>query len=222
MTSTSSSDRTKAFANILTFNGINYREWANAIRAFMLFNCVWFLIEGHRSTSARQVAGMNRPTPIPPAIDVIGNINEVARWDEKNDKALGTILLYLAPNLKHLVANKYTALEAWTTLQDGYKKPGAVGAFVAFQKLFNTTLSDTSTLGSQIDSMIEAASQVNNVGIEVNVQLLSLLIINCLPKSYQQLAGTILFWCQETYTCWNQAEDHWERATSCRNARSNL
>lgn len=68
-----------------------------------------------------------------------------------------------------------------------------MGAFVAFQKLFNTTLSNTSALGPQIDSMIEAASQVNNTGIEVKNQLLSLLIINCLPKLYQQLAGTILF-----------------------------
>lgn len=81
---------------------------------------------------------MDRPTSIPPATGVTDNIDEVARWDEKNDKALGTILLYLASNLKHLVANKYTALEAWIILQDGYEKPGAVGAFVAFQKLFNT------------------------------------------------------------------------------------
>jgi hypothetical protein len=74
------------------------------------------------------------------------NAAEVAAWDEKNDKALGTILLYVAPNLKHHVDKAYMALEAWNTLAAEYEKPGAVGAFVAFQKLFNAQLSNGSAL----------------------------------------------------------------------------
>jgi hypothetical protein len=40
--------------------------------------------------------------------------------------------------------------------------------------------------------MIEAANQVNNAGIEVKEQLVALLLVNCLPKSYQQIASMIL------------------------------
>jgi hypothetical protein len=119
-------------------------------------------------------------------------VAEVAAWDKKNDKALGTILLYVAPNLKHHVDKAYTGLEAWNTLVAEYKKPGVVGAFVAFQKLFNAQLSDGSALDPQIDAVIEAANQVNNAGIEVKEQLVALLLVNCLPKSYQQIASTIL------------------------------
>ena len=71
----------------------------------MRYNGVWFLIEGYGSTAAAIQPGVTRPAP-PASADAI------ASWDEKNDKALGTILLYLAPNLKHIVQNKYTALEA--------------------------------------------------------------------------------------------------------------
>jgi hypothetical protein len=117
---------------------------------------------------------------------------EVAAWDEKNDKALGTILLYVALNLKHYVDKAYMALEAWNTLAAEYEKPGAVGAFVAFQKLFNAQLSDGLALGPQIDAVIEMANQVNNAGIEVKEQLVALLLVNCLPKFYQQIASTIL------------------------------
>jgi ribosomal protein L44E len=95
------------------------------------------------------------------------NAAEVTALDEKNDKALDMILLYVAPNLKHHVDKAYTALEAWNTLAAQYKKPGAIGVFVAFQKLFNAQLSDGSALELQINAMIEAANQVNNAGIEV-------------------------------------------------------
>jgi hypothetical protein len=61
------------------------------------------------------------------------NAAEVAAWDKKNNKALGTILLYVALNLKHYVDKAYMALKAWNTLAAEYKKPRAVGAFVAFQ-----------------------------------------------------------------------------------------
>ena len=54
----------------------------------------------------------------------------------------------------------YTALEAWNALKGMYSTPGAVGAFVEFQKLFNTQLKDTAPLSPQIDAMIEAAAHV--------------------------------------------------------------
>jgi hypothetical protein len=98
----------------------------------------------------------------------------------------------VAPNLKHHVNKAYTALKAWNTLAAEYKKPGAVGAFVTLQKLFNAQLSNGLALRPQIDTVIKAANQVNNAGIEVKEQLVALLLVNCLFKSYQQIASTIL------------------------------
>jgi hypothetical protein len=143
MASTSSLDRTKLSTTISIFNGLNYHEWADAIKSFMWYNLIWFLIEGYGSTATTKQPGMPRPTLATNS----SNTAEVAAWDKKNDKALGTILLYLAPNLKHHVDKAYTALKAWNTLAAEYKKPGAVGTFVTFQKLFNAQLSDSSALG---------------------------------------------------------------------------
>ena len=192
MTSTSSSDKTKVRAEIPTFNGTNYQEWADAIRGFMRYGGVWFLIEGYGSTTGNVQPGTARPTLVPPAGNNLGNATEVAAWDQANDKALGIIQLYTAANLKHHINSKQTAAEAWKELKDTYEKPGAVGAFVAFQKMFNAHLSDQSALAPQIDSIIEHAARVNNAGITVSEQMTALVIVNCLPKSYQGLAGTIL------------------------------
>lgn len=153
----SSSDKTKISTSIPTFNGTNYREWADAVKSFMRYSGVWFLIEGYGSDATATQPGMPRPTL---TTTTPNNAAEIASWDEKNDKALGMIMMYVAANLKHHVTDKFTALAAWTTLKEEYEKPGAVGAFIAFQKLFNAALSDRSALGPQIDSMIEASVQV--------------------------------------------------------------
>jgi hypothetical protein len=133
MTSTSSLDRTKLFTTMPVFNGLNYCEWADAIKSFMRYNSVWFLIKCYGSTDTTKELSM----PCPTLVTNSSNAAEVAALDEKNDKALDMILLYVAPNLKHHVDKAYIALEAWNTLAAQYKKPGAVGVFVAFQKLFN-------------------------------------------------------------------------------------
>ena len=55
----SSSDRTKLFSSkIPDLNGTNYREWADAVKAFARYNGVWFLIEGYGTTATTQVVGM--------------------------------------------------------------------------------------------------------------------------------------------------------------------
>ena len=67
-----------------------------------------------------------------------------------------------------------------------------MGAFVNFQKLFGSQLSDNSALGPQIDAMIAFSSEVTNAGIKIEENLLALFIINCLPKSYAAVGSTIL------------------------------
>jgi hypothetical protein len=120
----------------------------------MQYNSVWFLIEGYGSTATTKQPGMPRPMLATNS----SNAAEVAAWNKKNDKALGTILLYMAPNLKHHVDKVYMALKAWNTLATEYEKPRAVGAFIAFQKLFNAQLSNSLALRPQIDTVIKAAN----------------------------------------------------------------
>ena len=103
MATSSSSDRTKLTSTIPQFDGSNYKEWADVVKGFIRYNGVWFLIEGYGSTSTKAQPGMARPT---------SDAAEMAAWDEKNDKALGIIQIYVAQNLKHHVNDKYTALEA--------------------------------------------------------------------------------------------------------------
>lgn len=186
-----SSDPTKlVMSTIPTFNGTNYKVWADALRSFLRYNGLWFLIEGYGSTAATPQPGMTRPplSATPTAVETVAQ----AAWDEKNDKALGAIQLYVAQNLRHMVDNEYLAATAWKKITDEYAKPGVVGAYVAFQQFIGTQLSNASGLGPQIDAIIEKATQVNAAGIVLSEQLVALTIVNSLPRSYQPLSSTIL------------------------------
>lgn len=158
---------------------------------FMRYSGIWFLIRDYGSTAT--VAQPGQPCLVPAsATATAAEIELQAAWDEKNDKTSGTIQMLIEENLRHHIVKCETALEAWNLLAMAYKKPGMVGAFVAFQNLFNSQLVDTKPLGPQLDHLHEAATQVAAAGIEVRDQLLALLMINALPKSYQALSGTIL------------------------------
>ena len=45
-------------------------------------------------------------------------ITAQAAWDKKNDKALGSIQLYVAQNLRHMVDGEYKAATAWKKIAD--------------------------------------------------------------------------------------------------------
>lgn len=182
MSTSTSSDRTKR-ESLPTLDGTNYRVWADQIKNFSRYSGVWYLIEGHGSTGTTKQPGTAVPS---------SGAEAIAAWWEKNDKLLGIIAMHVTPNLQHYIAEKYTALEAWDALRDTFEKPGAVGAFVEFQTLFNSRLSDNSPMGPQIDAMIEAAARVTAAGIDVKDQLLGLLLVNAMPKSYQTITSTIL------------------------------
>ena len=58
----SSSDLTKlTMAVILKFDGTNYKVWADALRSFLWYQGLWFLIQGYGSTTQQALPGMPRP-----------------------------------------------------------------------------------------------------------------------------------------------------------------
>ena len=86
----SSSDPTKLTTAIIPkFDGTNYKVWADALHSFLRYQGLWFLIEGYSSTANQKLPGM--PCPTLSATPTPAEQTAQAVWDEKNDKALGSI-----------------------------------------------------------------------------------------------------------------------------------
>lgn len=175
-----SSDPTKlAMTNLIQFDGTNWNEFAPPMKAYMQYQGVWLLVKGYGTN-----AGLSRPPD--------SKAEDQAKWDEKNDKALGILYLYIRPHLLHIIDGKASIADAWKELEDTFKKPGAVGAFVYFQQLFNMVLDEHKALRPQLDAMQQFATRVTSDGITIAENLLALLMVNSLPRSYQVLGSTIL------------------------------
>lgn len=143
----------------------------------------WNIVEGNSGT----------PLPRPTAAATGEDLPTIqAAWDEKNDKALGLMTIYISSSLQFLIGNTTTAAAAWKAIKDQYAKPGAVGAFVYFQQLFNTRFDDAQPLCPQITALEEIRSRTVDAGIAISDQFAALIIVNALPNSYQTIASTLL------------------------------
>ena len=131
-----SSDASGPKINLVTLDGTNWNRFETPMKSYLRYHGCWFLIEeyGYTPGGTTPPTGTLRPTPSNT------NAEEVAKWDEKNDRAIGLILLHLAEHIMHTVAHLSTAKAIWDELKRVYAKPGSVGAFVHFQQLFNSTL----------------------------------------------------------------------------------
>lgn len=154
----------KISEKLLLFNNTNYQEWANILKGFIYFFGIWFIIKGYSSTTMAPISSLFWLS----LITSPDNSDKIATWNDKNDKTLNLIQMHIASNLKHYINNANDTSVAWKTLTDVYKKPRAVSAYIAFQKLFNTALTDIKALMPQINAMIKACAHVNDAGIIVS------------------------------------------------------
>ena len=80
------SDPTRIPASAIpTFDGSNYVAWSTALRGVFRMQGTWRIVEGNAAGT----------TPAVPLACPATGADEQAAWDEKNDKALGIIEVYL-------------------------------------------------------------------------------------------------------------------------------
>ena len=91
--------------NLVTLDGTNWNRFETPMKSYLRYHGCWFLIEEYGYVSGGTTAPVGTPRPTPTA----NNADEVAKWDEKNDRAVGLILLHLAEHILHTVSSLNTA-----------------------------------------------------------------------------------------------------------------
>ncbi|KAF5337761.1 hypothetical protein D9758_016619 [Tetrapyrgos nigripes] len=67
-------------------------------------------------------------------------LKKQADWDEKNDKAIGSIKLRLSPAICQKTLGMTSAKEIWTTLKNTYGKPGVSAVYTDFKRATSITI----------------------------------------------------------------------------------
>lgn len=115
-----------------------------------------------------------------------------AKYDEKNDKALGYMTMSMQHSYHHILEGETRAYIIWDKMKELYGKVGLVSGFSSFQSLFNYRCDGSKPIRPQIAHMENLRHKVTQSGITISDMWFSLIILNSLPSSYQMLGTTIL------------------------------
>ncbi|KIK15110.1 hypothetical protein PISMIDRAFT_16746 [Pisolithus microcarpus 441] len=122
---------TSVSKNIPCLNGSNYASWKAMIKGYFMTLDVWGVVDG--------------TIALPGGPDA-----SIAAWHTKNQRGMGTILLYCDPVISVSLDSKSTAKDMWDHLATTYGAPMAVSAYTDFLRLMKLRINPNDDLGSKL------------------------------------------------------------------------
>ncbi|KAF5367460.1 hypothetical protein D9758_003824 [Tetrapyrgos nigripes] len=160
------------------FSGADFNIWANILLSWL------------QATGLSSVLGSDRPS------------DATANWDEKNDKAIGSIKLRLSPAIRQKTLGMTSAKEIWTTLKNTYGKPGVSAVYTDFKHATSITIPNDTNPSATIELIRMHFDRVSAAGISTDTTdsttptasitkipnfLIVMFIISKLPPRYEYI-----------------------------------
>ena len=127
---------------------------------------------------------------MPSEEDLETNKDEIEIWEDDNQKAVGNIMLRLAPQIQGNLTSKTMdgAGLRWAHLEKHYGKPGIIATYLEFKVAMDIRISDNKDPLVAIDRMTAHFTQCNTSGLEVPDHFQGMLIMAKLPSAFDGLA----------------------------------
>ena len=127
---------------------------------------------------------------MPPQESIDKNQNKIEEWDNDNQKAIGNIMLRLAPQIQGNLTSEImdSAGLLWDHLEKQYGKPGIIATYLEFKAAMDIKISDNEDPTTAIDKMIAHFARCNASGLEVPDHFQAMLIMAKLPSAFDGLA----------------------------------
>ena len=122
--------------------------------------------------------------------DVAANKEKIEDWEDDNQKAVGNIMLRLAPQIQGNLTSETmdgTGL-LWDHLEKQYGKPGIIATYLEFKAAMDIKISDNEDPLTAISRMTAHFARCNASGLEVPDHFQAMLIMAKLPSSFDGLA----------------------------------
>ncbi|XP_028173293.1 uncharacterized protein LOC114362196 [Ostrinia furnacalis] len=110
---------------------------------------------------------------------------------KKDDKALARIALSVAPTIIPHIRTAKSAHEAWTILQKTYEGRGLSRRLGLLRSLFNTKLSECSSMEVYLNKIKEISHQLSEIESPLDDELVAVIILSGLTDDYDPLIMAI-------------------------------
>lgn len=147
----------------------NFETWKLTMKSVLICNELWSYVYGTTVKTEQ-----NR-----------------AEWTLKDEKALALIMLCVKSNQLSHIKRAKTSKEAWDTLVQMYESRGPVRKAALYKKLYRMKKEPSQTMASYISAFCNVAEKLEEVGIQIPTELLSIMILNSLPAEYENFCVAI-------------------------------
>ena len=119
---------------------------------------------------------------------VVTNKEEIEKWEESNEKAVGNIRL----QLHHSIHYKYQAMNSakaiWDGLKEEYGNPSISGIYIEFKSAMETTIPANSDPSLTINKILAHFGQLEEAKVGLLQQIKVMILMAKIPPSMESLA----------------------------------
>ena len=173
-------------------SGPNYQVWSTAMKSFLMLQGQWRVLSRPCPVDITVDSRGNTLTGdnVPSDEDVAANKEKIEDWEDDNQKAVGNIMLRLAPQIQGNLMSETMdgAGLLWDHLEKHYRKPGIIATYLKFKLAMDIKITDQEDPTVAIDKMTAHFARCNTSGLEVPDYFQAMLIMTKLPSSFDGLA----------------------------------
>ncbi|KAG8237990.1 hypothetical protein J437_LFUL017067 [Ladona fulva] len=156
----------------------NYDTWAMQIEAVMVKNGTWKYLDG-KHVKPEIVEGNEQSR------------REVEKWEDGDAKAKSDLIIAIDPSLLRLVKGLNTALQVWERLKSEFASTGPVKKAGLLKRISTYKIYESDDVRTQLMDFFDIAAQLEGLNIAVHPELLTIMLLNGLPASFDVFRGAI-------------------------------
>lgn len=159
-------------------NKDNYDSWSMQVEALMVKNDTWKYASGEY--------------PIPTTAtnnDLLALA--IQGWKKGDREAKSDLILAISPVELQQVRGCATAREVWIKLQNVYASQGPAKKANLLKKLVTQRLTEENDVREHLNLFFDAVDKLAVMGVDINQELLSILLLYSLPQSYENFRCAI-------------------------------
>ncbi|KAF5364794.1 hypothetical protein D9758_009329 [Tetrapyrgos nigripes] len=186
------------------FSGVDFNIWANILLSWLQATGLSSVLGSDRPSDAEvsTVSPLSAEDTAAQAEAITAALKKQADWDEKNDKAIGSIKLRLSPAIRQKTLGMTSAKEIWTTLKTTYGKPGVSAVYTDFKHATSIIIPNDANPSAAVELIRMHFDRVSTAGIPTDTTdssspnisltkipnfLIVMFIISRLPPRYEYL-----------------------------------
>lgn len=112
---------------------------------------------------------------------------------EMKEKAHSAIILCLSDKVLREVSKEETAAAVWTKLESFYMTKTFANRLFSKQRLYSFKIAEDKGIMDQLDDFHKIVDDLENIDVKIDDEDKAVILLNSLPKSYDQLKDAMLY-----------------------------